>query len=62
MPSTHDDALSQAVADLIEGRYPSVRAVAKAYRVLESTLRNRYYNKNSTRTDAAIPKRSITLW
>ena len=62
MPSIHDNALAQAVADLTEGRYPSIRAAAKAYSVPKSTLRNRYHNKSTTRTNAAIPKRSITPW
>ena len=62
MSSIHDSSLLQAVADLTEGRYPSIRAAATAYGVPESTLRNRYHNKNSTRTDAAIPKRSVTPW
>ena len=62
MPSIHNNTLAQAVADLTEGRYPSIRAAAKAYSVSESTLRNRYHNKSTTRTNATIPKCSITLW
>ena len=60
MPSIHDNALAQAVADLIEGRYPSIRAATKAYSVPELTLRNRYHNKSTTRTNATISKRLIT--
>ena len=60
MSSQLDVTLAHACDALRTGRYPSFRATAKAYSLTESTLRRRYQNLTSTRTDAATSKRSIT--
>ena len=45
MSSIRDQHILQAIADLTAGRFESIRAVAKAYNLVESTLRRRYQTK-----------------
>ena len=62
MASLSDVAVAQALVDLQQGRFTSRRACARAYGISEITLRRREQNPSSTRTNAAIPKRSVTPW
>ena len=62
MPWQLEVTLAHACDALRTGQYPSFRAAAKAYSLTELTLRRRYQNLTSTRTDAATSKRSITPW
>ena len=45
MRQINERAIQQALTDLQDGRFPSVRAAAKAYDLVESTLRRRRHGQ-----------------
>ena len=62
MSSIRESHIQHAIQDLTVGRFESIRATAKAYNLVESTLRRRYQNKSVSYSVARETTRLLSSW
>ena len=62
MSSIRESHIQHAIQDLTVGRFESIRAAAKAYDLVESTLRRRYQKKSMSYSEARETSRLLSPW
>ena len=60
MASIQEEHIQQALSDLQQGQFSSVRAAARAYNLTESTLRRRHHGKTQERRQAHLPRLKLS--
>ena len=62
MSSIRESHIQHAIQNLTVGRFESIRAAAKAYDLVESTLRRRYQKKSMSYSEAREMSRLLSPW